>query len=130
MLKRKAAKIKLKFKKAEAKKFRDKIKVKASKKVNDTPRKAMELEIPSNVNDVSLEIKGHLAVYAKQVKDQWEEEKKTCKRWCPRKKEMVFKDPKWDFIRRAVEDNFPKARDLRRFVSFVYIIFSPLVFIL
>ena len=88
----------------------------------------MELDIPSCKSDkkcrepLPIEVRAKLAIHAKALKQQWEEEKATQKKWCLREQKFVPKLPDWGFLTKTVKDNFPEARNLSREVSITCII--------
>ena len=71
----------------------------------------MDLRAPRS-GTLDLKTKSKLAEYAANLRQQWEDEKATIKpRWNAKKKKHMRPDPKWGYIRKTVDDNFPALRN-------------------
>ena len=65
-----------------------------------------------------MEIRNKLAERAAFWRDEWikEKESKTSV-WDVKRKKHIKPDPKWGFIRRTVDENFPSMKDKKQDVS-------------
>ena len=82
----------------------------------------MDLRVPKT-GILDIRTKSKLAEYADNLRTDWNKEKTTLKtKWDPKKRKHIKPDPKWGYIRKTVDDNFPSlkntARDVNCFVLF------------
>ena len=90
----------------------------------------MNLEVPSvTKRSFSLSLKEKLASRALHFKKIWEEElERTPKTWNSKTRKWGKKQPNWGFLRKTIDENFPKLRGVSNNVSCIYFIFLDFSF--
>ena len=73
----------------------------------------MNLAIPKEGQSLSLKLRKELGERAQILKEQWLSEKKALpsSKYDYRRKKHVKPDPKWGFLHRCAEENFPALHD-------------------
>ena len=75
----------------------------------------MDLKVPKEGRALSVKVRKQLAEHAARLRSQWQEEKdKAPLTWDFKKNEHVRIEPKWGFIKRTVDENFPSLTGLSR----------------
>ena len=81
---------------------------------------AMDLRIPKDCRrSFTLELKRKLAERALHFKKQWQAECAALPReWNPKTRKWEKKQPKWGYLRKTIDENFPEIRGKMNNVSF------------
>ena len=80
----------------------------------------LNLPIPNQKQcSLALNTREKLAERAVCLRELWQLEKDASPLvWDPKRRKHVRRDPKWGFIRRTVDENFPEMEGVKRDVSF------------
>ena len=79
---------------------------------------SLNLSVPKGQTALSVSTRTKLAERAIFWREKWNQEKQDGRdEWNPKTKRHKKKDPKWGFIVRTVEENFPALKGLKRDVS-------------
>ena len=79
----------------------------------------MNLQVPKN-GAIDIKTRQKLAAYASNLREEWKREKQGLKSvYDPRRKKHVKPDPKWGYIKRTVDENFPSLKNAARNVSLI-----------
>ena len=77
----------------------------------------MNLSAPK-VGSLPIKTREKLAAYAADQREQWEREKQGFKAvYDAKRKRHTRPDPKWGYIKKTVDDNFPALKNAARNVS-------------
>ena len=87
----------------------------------------MNLAIPKEGQSLCLKVRKELGERAQILKEQWLLEKKALpSKYDYRRKKHVKPDPKWGFLHRCAEENFPALHDFPTVsMAFFFFFFGP-----
>ena len=71
----------------------------------------LNISLPADNVSFSVGTRNKLGQRAAFWRDEWKKKSKTTV-WDSRRKRHVKPEPKWGFIRRTVDENFPSMKDL------------------
>ena len=78
----------------------------------------MDLKVPKQNQGLSVGKRKELAEYAAKLRKEWEKEREKLPTvWDSRRRKHVKPEPKWGYIRRTIDENFPALKGLPRSVS-------------